>query len=248
MPTARWYYAQDGEQQGPVTAERVRELLADGELDEGSLVWRSGMQRWTPLTEVNELRPTVGQRPMLPAARLPVLSEEWMARLGRPLLFVGLLLVVAADGCERLGQREVLRREARAELAQRQFQDEWDRRRARLEAAADASDEVRSNGQREAQRAKLDAEMETARENLEQGRWRELRVAARDAEAHQRMWSYWRTWLLLIGMLALAAGLAARALQGVPAERWLCLVLLGVLLLSILVAGPLAREIRQPLP
>ena len=43
-----WYYAQDGNRQGPVPEDRLRELAAAGRLRADDLVWQDGMADWTP--------------------------------------------------------------------------------------------------------------------------------------------------------------------------------------------------------
>jgi len=51
-PTAaRWYYGSSHLPVGPVSAERIVELLAQGELTGASLIWRKGMTDWNLLEE-----------------------------------------------------------------------------------------------------------------------------------------------------------------------------------------------------
>lgn len=57
--SAMWFYAKDGEQQGPVAAEVIRERLQAGDINEATLVWKEGMAQWSPLGEVLELREPV---------------------------------------------------------------------------------------------------------------------------------------------------------------------------------------------
>jgi peptidyl-prolyl cis-trans isomerase B (cyclophilin B) len=51
-----WFYSKNNEQQGPVAADEIGELLRNGELSNSTLVWKEGMAQWTPLGEVPELR------------------------------------------------------------------------------------------------------------------------------------------------------------------------------------------------
>jgi hypothetical protein len=46
--TGSWYYEQDGRERGPVSEERMRELIRTGELESRDMVWCSGMRSWTP--------------------------------------------------------------------------------------------------------------------------------------------------------------------------------------------------------
>jgi hypothetical protein len=54
-PEAMWYFAQAGQQLGPVPASRLRQLFVDGEVDGKALVWREGMAQWAPITDVADL-------------------------------------------------------------------------------------------------------------------------------------------------------------------------------------------------
>jgi hypothetical protein len=44
-PSGAWYYRQAGEACGPVSAERLKELLAAGQLRAGQAVWRRSRER-----------------------------------------------------------------------------------------------------------------------------------------------------------------------------------------------------------
>lgn len=46
-----WYYALDGQQLGPITAEELAERYRRGDLTGASLVWHSGWPQWRPLSE-----------------------------------------------------------------------------------------------------------------------------------------------------------------------------------------------------
>lgn len=48
-----WYYAKDGQQNGPVSFEKLRDLAASGLLDPGKdLVWNGTMKDWVPAGQV----------------------------------------------------------------------------------------------------------------------------------------------------------------------------------------------------
>lgn len=48
----QWYYADAGEQLGPVDAVVLAELARQGRIGPGTLVWREGWSQWRPLSEV----------------------------------------------------------------------------------------------------------------------------------------------------------------------------------------------------
>jgi len=50
-----WYYGKAGQQQGPVSAEKLKELMASGQLNVTDLVWKEGMGEWKPYQEISGL-------------------------------------------------------------------------------------------------------------------------------------------------------------------------------------------------
>lgn len=50
-----WFYAQHNQQHGPVTLEALVNMLQQGHLQPGDLVWREGMANWQPAGSVPEL-------------------------------------------------------------------------------------------------------------------------------------------------------------------------------------------------
>jgi hypothetical protein len=50
-----WYYARNGERQGPVPRAKLQQLARDGWLTADDLVWTSGMPAWAPAGHVPEL-------------------------------------------------------------------------------------------------------------------------------------------------------------------------------------------------
>jgi uncharacterized membrane protein len=47
-----WYYAVDNEQKGPVNESELKENLAANKFPADTLVWKDGMDNWTPANEV----------------------------------------------------------------------------------------------------------------------------------------------------------------------------------------------------
>ncbi len=48
-----WYYAYNGKQEGPVTEEALRELVAAGVVTEHTLLWTEAMSDWQPMSALN---------------------------------------------------------------------------------------------------------------------------------------------------------------------------------------------------
>ena len=61
-----WYYAKDGQQNGPVTTEEITRLVATGTITAKDLVWRDGMTDWKPAGELPELAPKPAATPIMP--------------------------------------------------------------------------------------------------------------------------------------------------------------------------------------
>jgi uncharacterized membrane protein len=50
-----WYYAADNEQKGPINESELKANLAAGKLPSDALVWKDGMDNWTPANQVPAL-------------------------------------------------------------------------------------------------------------------------------------------------------------------------------------------------
>lgn len=63
-----WYYAQGGEELGPVSADKLSKLISWGAIKSDTLVWQHGMKEWRPasLTDLNALLPP--DKPALPSS------------------------------------------------------------------------------------------------------------------------------------------------------------------------------------
>lgn len=55
MTANAWYYAQFGQQIGPVSQSTLQSLLSSGQLAQDSLVWCQGMTEWQPAHTVPQL-------------------------------------------------------------------------------------------------------------------------------------------------------------------------------------------------
>lgn len=65
-----YFYAVEGQQAGPVTFDRLKELFASRTINRDTLIWKQGMANWTSLKEVEELKSFLGGNtpPPLPSA------------------------------------------------------------------------------------------------------------------------------------------------------------------------------------
>jgi len=77
-----WYYESSGQQQGPVSRERLIELYREGQVRGTTLVWNETFSDWTALSAVPELAaasppaqsPPTPQQPLPPEQSSPTLS------------------------------------------------------------------------------------------------------------------------------------------------------------------------------
>jgi hypothetical protein len=56
-----WYYAKNGQQQGPVSTEVLTQLASSGQVQPNDLVWREGMPNWAPARTVRAIFPETPQ-------------------------------------------------------------------------------------------------------------------------------------------------------------------------------------------
>ena len=74
-----WYYAADNEQKGPINESELKTNLASGKLPADALVWKDGMDNWTPANQVPAFtfRPAPTPAKVQPsAAGTPVAKAE----------------------------------------------------------------------------------------------------------------------------------------------------------------------------
>ena len=244
MSESIWYYARGESEQGPISTAQIKALAATGALRRDDLVWKEGMENWLPASDVDELFPAnkkkgkeketdnkaaaapkdkdvpafkpVLARPSLP----PDLDVAQLIRsVGRGLVVLGVLIVLMSRGCDSLGGRKVARLQALAKSSETEFQRNWDREKSRLEDAQKLNE--LNNRKMEEQR------------ELRQGKWAAYQEAAEDSETDNRMWSYWRQLGFLFGTMVLAVGLLFVTPTTEGPERWICLVMLTVILYSV---------------
>jgi hypothetical protein len=307
MSDSVWYYAQNDQERGPVSAAELRSLAAAGKLRGSDLVWKEGMEVWTAAAQVKGLLPETAPPPanasdsatrnrpqgrrdsprepasrearwidgppaddavQVGAPRVPMTAvgapasrmiqpaaeprptsnfldslPKYLRLTGIGLVAVGLLLVLAARGCETLADRYTRRVSALASAEPERFQQDWNRERRELQAAVDAL-QAKSNptqternllSTRQTELRTLNERKLAEQNRLSQGRWAELRGAASTAAEDNRAWGFWRGVIFVFGTFVLVPGLLVVGFVGQNAERWMCLVMLGVVMFSLYV-------------
>jgi GYF domain 2 len=105
-----WFYAANGQQQGPFGDAQLRDLITNGTVRVDTLVWTEGMAGWQKAAEVPGLMASAGGPPVLPMGGSPpmmgagggpghALSADlplW-ALLGRSIVYIiGIVFVIPA--------------------------------------------------------------------------------------------------------------------------------------------------------
>jgi hypothetical protein len=164
---------------------------------------------------------------------------------GRPLVAVGLVLVLLARGCDTLGKRATDRAAAKATVARDQFNDEWQKARLDLEAKI-ATIEEKSEPKAEDQKmltdlktqlAELPGRQAKAQRNSEAGTWRALDIKTRSTKANDQINGYWREMFFVFASMILAVGLLMVSWTADGAERWVSLIMLAIITVSIFIGG-----------
>src|SRR5262245_24808468 len=66
-----WFYAANGQQQGPFADAQLRDLITNGTVRADTLVWTEGMAGWQKAAEVPGLMASAGGPPVLPMGGAP---------------------------------------------------------------------------------------------------------------------------------------------------------------------------------
>lgn len=72
-----WWYVSDDMRKGPVSIETLRQLLLERKVSEGTLVWKEGLEKWAPLSEIPDLHQFV--RTVPPELPKPTAREHLIA-------------------------------------------------------------------------------------------------------------------------------------------------------------------------
>jgi hypothetical protein len=74
----QWHYAIGGRQFGPVTQERLDEMVTKGEISRETLVWKEGMPQWQRIDELmpDRFAATDGAPPLPGGAMMPAWEER----------------------------------------------------------------------------------------------------------------------------------------------------------------------------
>ncbi len=146
--------------------------------------------------------------------------------VGRPLMYVGLLLVILGKGCDGLDARGVARTEALLVRAKYYFNTSFEKK---IDQAIEEDDNERAENLRKLR--------DKERKKLEKGEWKDLQESMAVASINYPIAAYWHKWLDLAGTVLLLCGLILVAILAQSSERWIAYIMIGIITFSIYVIG-----------
>ncbi|MEM6749699.1 MAG: hypothetical protein AAGA57_04480 [Planctomycetota bacterium] len=171
--------------------------------------------------------------------------------LGYLLLLVGLVLVVAARGMDNLSADGAARAKAKLQLAQNELVQKYAERSKPLESEiaklnADMTGEMSGEDRNTATQTlktkrdelgKVQKEFADERATLQAGEWLELQADSDNAVPKAQMQGYWHEMGFVAGTAVLTLGLVIVGFGGTGSERWLCLIMIGLITFSLYISG-----------
>jgi hypothetical protein len=198
--------------------------------------------------------------PVQPAYTVPARTPaaacrgmECAGTIAKPLIVLGLVLVILSRGCDTLSSRGVTSSHAKVTQAQNDFQSKWDSQERKLERERQdvnqrMNDPKTTDQDREGLRKQMTDITDRAKKvrddkdkeetDLRTGAWASLISTARGAGATHDVWSFWFACAFLLGTLLLVLGLLSMAFTATGTiERILSLGMIAIIVFSIYVGG-----------
>lgn len=162
--------------------------------------------------------------------------------VGYPCLIVGFLLVLTGKGCDSLGNRWAARLVAKSQMAEQQFDANYQSRINAIQSQIDSYNDSSNPDQTQIQALndrlrKLRSEMSKERERLRRDDWFDLKSAANIARANDQAWGFFRELVFLFGSMVLSVGLLVIGITGDGSEKWVCLIMLAIITFSLYIGG-----------
>jgi len=197
-----------------------------------------------------------GSRPQAPV--IPSKTGRWnvsgdaasdLGRLsllaGRPMVAIGLVLVLLSKGCDSVSHRGVDRADGLAKRVVQEFDDAAKGKELDIQRQIDelaTRSEVKPDDQKKIDdlrksQTDLAAASAKARKAKESGDWRELDIAARTAVTNHKINGYWRELFFVFASIVLSLGLLVVSWGAEGAERWITLMMLAIITFSLFVGG-----------
>ncbi len=101
----QWYYVEQGERRGPFNSQEMQAFVRSGEIQEQTLVWRTGQGDWKPLADVREMLAETTVEAVPPDVQPVDSGEALQAPRNRP---VDVFLHATTAECEPRPNEEIL--------------------------------------------------------------------------------------------------------------------------------------------
>jgi hypothetical protein len=193
--------------------------------------------------------------PPLPGSKPSAESRPWKApfaavsdfkRLpvwtGRPLVAVGLILVLFSRGCDVISQRNIARTAEKMASAVADFKETWEGKQLDIERAIKLERDKNEPDQKKLE--SLDNDLKETRKKKDKAEeenqtraWRSLKIGAREADSAYRINGYWRELFFVFSTITLAMGLLVVSWTAEGAERWVTLIMLAIITFSVFIGG-----------
>jgi len=158
-------------------------------------------------------------------------------RIGQPLLLLGLLLAMVSRGCDTVGQLGVDRLKAKQELVLTEFNQTWDDKELAIQDSEDNA------AQKSQQLDKLRTERRKAGKKLRK-RTKSIARKIDNAEPNRRIWRWYYGMAFQLGTMLLTLGLLAVGFTATGPERWVCMMILAIIILGLFGGGSIAIVTR----
>ncbi len=81
-----WFYERRRENFGPISAEEIKRLRSEGEINPSTLIWKTGEEQWRPLHEWDEFKTSGSAPPPKPIRHITINSFIIGAVLTMPIM------------------------------------------------------------------------------------------------------------------------------------------------------------------
>jgi hypothetical protein len=169
--------------------------------------------------------------------------------IGKPLLFVGVILVLLGRGCDAVSLRGVARTKAIYTSVQQDFANKWDNKFVALnrdirkeqkkmtEKDADVKKIQENLKELQEKSQKLRDERQEEQDKLEDSTWKSYRESSQAALNQHSMYVWWFEWTFIAGTIILMIGLLTIAFTAIGPERWVAYIMIAIITLSVYVFG-----------
>ncbi|PHS02898.1 MAG: hypothetical protein COA78_20000 [Blastopirellula sp.] len=228
-----------------VTAARVKGLFPEDNASEDKQSSES-----EPATDVEpgeassdsptESTPTHDHWPVSPKRTAPKFSSLLIAKAT---VAIGLVLIIFSRGCDSLEQRYAESLSGQLELLKADFDATWETKRELLTLRRD---ELQANRQRSASEntelqssisdlQKIGQQEQQAKTVQQREAWTPLQKTASRVSASRKVHGFYTEILFLLSAMILCTGLIFVSMVGEGHQRWVTLLLLGIILFKFLI-------------